>query len=50
MSDNQNKQTNECKCLGDKKVKALEKQIAELKSETAQLRKELSTIRKVLKR
>lgn len=50
MSDNQNNPKQECKCLGDKKAKALEKQISELKSEVAQLRKELSTIRKVLKR
>lgn len=46
----QSKSSNECKCLGDKKVKALEKQIAELKSEIAQFRNELKIIRKVLTR
>ena len=50
MSDNQNKQPNECKCIGDKKAKALEKQIAELKFEITQLRNELQIIRKVLTR
>lgn len=50
MSDNPNKQPNECKCLGDKKAKALEKQIADLKSEIAQFHNELQIIRKVLTR
>lgn len=50
MSDNQNKQPNECKCMGDKRAKSIEKQIVELKSEIAQLRNELQIIRKVLTR
>ena len=48
MSDNQSKQPNECKCVGDKKVKALEKQIADLGKKVETLEKQLITFRKVL--
>ena len=48
MSDNQNKQPNECKCIGDKKAKALEKQIAELGKKVETLEKQLNIFRKVL--
>lgn len=51
----QSKQHNECKCLGDKKTKALEKQIADLKSELDGVRtmmltlcKEIATLRKAV--
>lgn len=50
MSDNQNKQPNECKCMGDKRAKALEKQIAELGKKVDTLEKQLVTLRKVLTR
>ena len=50
MSDNQNKQPNECKCIGNKELKALKKEIAELKSEMAQLHKEISILRKAVRK
>lgn len=50
MSEQANNPKHECKCIGDKKVKALEKQIAKLKDEIAQLRHDLQIIRKVLTR
>lgn len=50
MSDNQNNQHNECKCMGDKKAKALEKQIAELKAELAIIRKEVAILRKAVRK
>ena len=50
MSDNQNKQTNECKCLGIKELKALKKELAELKSEMSQLHKEIATLRKAVRK
>lgn len=48
MSDNQNKQPNECKCIGAKELKALKKQISELGKKVETLEKQLITIRKVL--
>ena len=50
MADNQNKQPNECKCLGDKKVKALEKEISELRTELEEIRKELTTLRRAVRK
>lgn len=50
MSDNQNKQPNECKCLGSKELKALKKEFAELKSEMAQLHKEIAILRKAVRK
>lgn len=50
MSDSQNKQPNECKCLGEKKAKDFEKKISEIKTEIAELRYELQIIRKALTR
>lgn len=49
MADNQ-KQTNECKCLGDKKAKALEKEIAELRTELEEIRKELTILRRAVRK
>lgn len=50
MSDNQNKQPNECKCIGAKELKAFKKEITELKSEMAQLQKEILTLRKAVRK
>lgn len=50
MSDNQNKQPNECKCLGSKELKALKKQLADLTLEVAQLHKEIATLRKAVRK
>jgi ribosomal protein L29 len=50
MLDNQNNQPNECKCLGDKKAKALEKKVSDIKAEIAELRKELATLRKAVRK
>ena len=50
MADNQNNQHNECKCMGDKRAKALEKQIAELKAEIAELRNQIHIIRKAVRK
>lgn len=50
MSDNQNKQTNECKCLGSKELKALKKQLADLNLEVEQLHKEIATLRKAVRK
>ena len=50
MSDNQNKQTNECKCIGNKELKALKKQIAELFGKVEQLEKQISTLRKAVRK
>lgn len=47
MSDNQ---SNECKCLGAKKAKMLEKEISELKSIVDKLNKEIELLRKAIKR
>ena len=48
MSDNQNKQPNECKCEGGKEIKALKKQVTELGKKVEILEKQLITFRKVL--
>jgi archaellum component FlaC len=48
MLDNQNKQTNECKCEGGKEIKALKKQIADLGKKVETLEKQLAILRKVL--
>lgn len=48
MSDNQNKQPNECKCEGSKEIKALKKQVADLGKKVEILEKQLITFRKVL--
>lgn len=48
MSDNQNKQPNECKCEGSKEIKALKKQVADLSKKVETLEKQLITFRKVL--
>lgn len=48
MSDNQNKQTNECKCVGDKKFKALEKKLVELTKKVEILEYQLSILRKAV--
>ena len=50
MADNQNKQSNECKCLGSKELKALKKEIAELKSKMEQLHKEIAILRKAVRK
>lgn len=44
----QSQQKQECKCLGDKELKALKKQIADLNKKVLALEKELLTFRKVL--
>ena len=50
MSEQANSPKQECKCIGDRKVKALEKQIAELKSEIIELRKEVAILRKAVRK
>ena len=50
MSDNQNKQPNECKCEGGKEIKALKKQFADLGKKVDTLEKQLVTLRKALTR
>lgn len=50
MSEQTNSPKQECKCIGDRKVKALEKQIAELKSEIAELHKQIATLRKAVRK
>ncbi len=46
----QTKQTDDCKCVGAKEVKALRKQVSELSCEIADLRKELAIIRKAVRK
>ena len=50
MSDNQNKQPNECKCIGAKELKALKKEIAELKSEITEMHKQIAILRKAVRK
>lgn len=50
MSDNQNKQPNECKCEGGKEIKALKKQVDELVKKVDSLETKIITFRKVLTR
>lgn len=50
MSDNQSKQTNECKCVGSKELKALKNQLADLTAEVAKLHKEVDTLRKAVRK
>lgn len=44
------KQHNDCKCLGEKKAKALEKQIAELTQKIENLERQVSTLRKAVRK
>lgn len=41
-------QTNDCKCLGDKKAKALQKQITELRAEIEILKRQVAILRKAV--
>ena len=50
MSDNQNKQPNECKCEGGKEIKALKKQLADLKFEIAEVHKQIAILRKAVRK
>lgn len=50
MSDSQSKQTNECKCIGNKEFKALKKQITELFGKVEQLEKQILTLRKAVRK
>lgn len=48
MSESQNNQTNECKCIGNKEFRELKKQIAELSGKVEQLERQILTLRKAL--
>ncbi len=50
MSDNQNNQPNECKCVGAKELKALKKQLADLGTKVETLEKQLITLRKAVRK
>lgn len=50
MSEQTNNPKHECKCVGDKKVKALEKELTELKTEVTELRKQIDTLRKAVRK
>lgn len=49
MQEQENKQTNECQCVGNKKIKKLEKEIADLREKVIILEKSLQRIRSALK-
>ena len=48
MSQQQNKHNDDCKCIGEKRAKSLEKQIDELRVQLDKIAKELRTLRKAI--
>ena len=44
----ENKQTNECKCIGSKEIKALKKDFAQLLEKVKMLEKQIDILRKAL--
>lgn len=49
MQEQENKQTRECQCAGNKKIKKLEKEIAELREQIATIEKSLQRIRSAIR-
>ena len=49
MQEQESKQPHECQCIGNKKVKKLEKEIEQLKAEIELLKKSLQRVRKAIR-
>ena len=49
MQEQESKQTHECQCIGNKKLKKLEKEIEQLKAEIEILKNSIQRIRKAIK-